>query len=78
VDSGGSRDVSRRLPVAKSDRCGTSWSLAATRRERWAAVVSRRLTAARYERWGTIVSRRLAATRRDQWGTAWSHAVARR
>jgi hypothetical protein len=64
VDSEGSRDAARRLPVARSDRWGTAWSLAAARRERWAAVVYRRLTAARREWWGTTVSWRLAAVRR--------------
>jgi hypothetical protein len=62
VDSGGSRDAARRLPVAKSDRWGTTWSLPAARRERW--VISRSLPAARRERWGTTVSKRLAAARR--------------
>jgi hypothetical protein len=61
VDSGGSRDASRRLPVARSDRWATAWSLAAARGERWA--VSRRLAATRGERWGTTVSWRLAAAR---------------
>jgi hypothetical protein len=51
-------------PIARSDRWGTTWSLAAARHERWAAVVSRRLTAARRERWGTTVSKSLAAARR--------------
>jgi hypothetical protein len=49
MDSGGSRDAASWLPVARSDRWGTTWSLAAARRERWAVVVSRRLTAARRE-----------------------------
>jgi hypothetical protein len=62
VDSGGSKDVARRLPVARSDWWGTTWSL----------------TAARCEWWGTSVSRRLAAARRERWGTAWSLAAARR
>ena len=43
MDSGGSRDAARRLPVARSDRWGTAWSLAAARRERWGAAVSRRV-----------------------------------
>jgi hypothetical protein len=55
VDSGGSRDTTRRLPVARSDRWATTWSVAAARRERWA--VSRRHAAVRRERWGTTVSR---------------------
>jgi hypothetical protein len=67
VDSGGSRDATRRLPVSRSDRWATSWSFAVARRERWA--VSRRFAAARGERWGTTVSRRLAAPRRERWGT---------
>jgi hypothetical protein len=68
----------RRLPIARSDqwgttwsltaarrkRWGTAWSLATTRRERWAPVVSRRLTASRRERWGTTVSRRLTGVGR--------------
>jgi hypothetical protein len=78
VDSGGSRDAATRLPVARSDRWGTTWSLAAARHELWATVISRRLTAAPHERWGTTVSRRLAAARRELWGTAWSLAAARR
>jgi hypothetical protein len=52
VDSGGSRDAARRLPVARS--------------ERWGTTVSRRLAAPRRERWGIIVSRRLAAPRRER------------
>jgi hypothetical protein len=63
VDSGGSTDAARRLPVTRSNQWATAWScLAAARPERWA--VSRRLAAARRERWGTAVSRRLAAARR--------------
>jgi hypothetical protein len=56
VDSGGSRNAARRLPVARS--------LAAARCERWGTTVSRRLAAPRHEWWGTTVSRRLAAARR--------------
>jgi hypothetical protein len=56
--------LARRLPVARSDRWGTTWSLADARRERWGAVVSRKLTTALRERWGTTVSRRLAAVMR--------------
>jgi hypothetical protein len=49
VDSGGGRDIARRLPVTRSDRWATTWShLAAARREQWA--VYRRLAAARRER----------------------------
>jgi hypothetical protein len=55
VHLGGSRDTARRLTTARSDRWGTAWSLAAARREQWAAVVSRRLAATRLERWGTTV-----------------------
>jgi hypothetical protein len=45
VDSGGSRDAARRLPVTRSDQ-RAAWSrLAAARREWW--VVSRRLAVAR-------------------------------
>jgi hypothetical protein len=46
VDSGGSRDAARRLPVARSDWWATTWSFAAARGERWATSVSRRLAAA--------------------------------
>jgi hypothetical protein len=47
VDSGGSRDAARRLPVARSDRWVTTWSLPAARHERWVTTVSRRLAVAR-------------------------------
>jgi hypothetical protein len=60
VDSGGSKDTARRLATTRSDRRGTTRSLAAARRERWAAFISRRLVAARRERWGTTVSKRAA------------------
>jgi hypothetical protein len=58
VDSGGSRDATRRFAATRSDRWGAVRSLAAARRERWAAAVCRRLAAARRERWDTTVSRR--------------------
>jgi hypothetical protein len=67
VDSIGSRDAARRLPVARFDRWATAWSLAAPRGE-WLAV-SRNLVAARGERWGTTVSRRLAAPQCERYGT---------
>jgi hypothetical protein len=43
VDSGGSRDVDKRLAAVRSKRWGATRSLTAARRERWAAVVFRRL-----------------------------------
>jgi hypothetical protein len=46
VDSGGSRDTVRRLPVARRDWWATAWSFAAARGERWGTAVSRRLAAA--------------------------------
>jgi hypothetical protein len=58
VHSGGSRDAARRLLAARS--------LAAARRERWAAVISRRLAAAWRKQWGTVVSKWLAAGRRER------------
>jgi hypothetical protein len=50
VDSGGSRDIVRRLAAARSDRWGAARRLAAAIHERCAAIISRRLAAARRER----------------------------
>jgi hypothetical protein len=61
VDSRGSRDATRRLPVARSERWATAWSLADAKGDWWGTTVSRRLAAPQHERWGTTVSRRLAA-----------------
>jgi hypothetical protein len=43
VDSGGSRDASRSLTNARSERWDAARRVAAARRERWGAAVSRRV-----------------------------------